>query len=120
MHIRSILLATLATGTLFALGCGKSDTGDTQTTSSGGPAEAVATNDGWWCNEHGVPEGECGLCDQKVAAAMKTKGDWCREHNRPESQCFICHPDFKARFAAQYEARYGKAPPEPEGDEKRS
>ncbi len=117
MHIRSLTLcvAVIATAGLFSTGCGKTEDRGAASTSSPEPA-AVAANDGWWCSEHGVPEGDCGLCDQKVAAAMKAKGDWCREHDRPESQCFICHPDFKARFAAQYEARYGKAPPEPVGD----
>ena len=66
---------------------------------------------GWWCGEHGVPEHQCGLCDPKVAAALKKKGDWCTEHDRPDSQCFICHPEHEAKFAALYEAKYGKAPP---------
>ncbi len=66
---------------------------------------------GWWCNEHGVPEDVCGLCDKKLAARFKADGDWCREHDRPESQCFVCHPDYEAKFAAQYEAKYGKHPP---------
>ena len=46
------------------------------------------SGDGWWCDEHGVPETECGLCDAKAAAAFKKKGDWCKEHDRPDSQCF--------------------------------
>lgn len=69
---------------------------------------------GWWCDEHGVPEAECGLCDAKVAAAFKKKGDWCKEHDRPDSQCFICHPEKLEEYAAKYEAKYGKKPPKPE------
>jgi hypothetical protein len=65
----------------------------------------------WWCAEHGVPEEECGQCSAKVAAALRKKGDWCDEHDRPDSQCFVCHPEYEAKFAARYEARYGKAPP---------
>ena len=69
---------------------------------------------GWWCNEHGVPEGVCAQCGSKVAAEFQKKGDWCKEHDRPDSQCFKCHPELQAKFAAQYEAKYGKAPPEPD------
>src|SRR6187401_2468034 len=66
---------------------------------------------GWWCNEHGVPEEVCGLCDSKLAAEFQKNGDWCKEHDRPDSQCFKCHPELQAKFAAQYEAKYGKQPP---------
>ena len=69
---------------------------------------------GWWCDEHGVPEGECGQCNSKVAAEFKKKGDWCKEHDRPDSQCFICHPEKLEEYAAKYEAKLGKKPPKPE------
>jgi hypothetical protein len=72
---------------------------------------------GWWCDEHGVPEEVCGQCSAKVAAECKKKGDWCKEHDRPDSQCFICHPELKAKFAAQYRAKYGKEPPPTEDEE---
>lgn len=72
-------------------------------------------SDGWWCAEHGVPEAECTKCNPKLVADFKKKGDWCKEHNRPESQCFICHPEKEAELAAEYEARYGKKPPKPQG-----
>lgn len=69
---------------------------------------------GWWCDEHGVPEAECALCNAKVAADFKKKGDWCKEHDRPDSQCFKCHPEKLTEFAAKYEAKYGKQPPKVE------
>lgn len=69
---------------------------------------------GWWCNEHGVPEDVCALCNSKVAAEFQKKGDWCKEHDRPDSQCFKCHPELQEKFAAQYEAKFGKRPPTPE------
>ena len=69
---------------------------------------------GWWCDEHGVPEEVCAQCNSKVAADFQKKGDWCKEHDRPDSQCFICHPELEAKFAAQYEAKYGKKPPAPD------
>jgi hypothetical protein len=77
--------------------------------------EAGNSHDGWWCNEHGVPEEECGQCNSKLAADFQKKGDWCKEHDRPDSQCFICHPELETKFSAQYEAKYGKKPPKPQG-----
>lgn len=79
-----------------------------------GKKSAAHDHSGWWCDEHGVPEEVCGLCNSKLAAAFQKKGDWCKEHDRPDSQCFICHPELEAKFAAQYEAKYGKKPPKPE------
>ena len=102
---------------LAVAGCGSS--------ASKPAAEAVSaektsghTHESWWCDEHGVPEEVCALCNDKVAAKMKQDGDWCKEHDRPDSQCFVCHPELKAKFAAQYEAKYGKQPPEPEAEPK--
>lgn len=77
--------------------------------------KAGHSHDGWWCDEHGVPEEICAQCNSKVAADFQKKGDWCREHDRPDSQCFKCHPELQAKFAARYEARFGKKPPTPEG-----
>jgi len=83
------------------------------------PDKAVKDDhSGWWCPEHGVPEKICAQCDASLVADFKKKGDWCAKHNRPESQCFICHPDLEAKFAAQYEAKYGKKPPKREAEEK--
>ncbi len=77
--------------------------------------EAVQIHGGWWCYEHGVPEEQCAMCDIKLAAELREKGDWCDEHNRPDSLCFQCHPENAEKFAALYEAKYGKKPPKPEG-----
>ncbi len=68
-------------------------------------------HDGWWCNEHGVPEDECSLCSSKVAKAAKARGDWCDKHNRAKSICFICDPSLKDKYAAKYVAKFGKEPP---------
>ncbi len=83
---------------------------------AGKVAIAGHTHEGWWCNEHGVPEEVCRQCNPKLVADFKAKGDWCEAHNRPESQCFICHPEKAAEFAALYEAKYGEKPPKPEAD----
>lgn len=74
----------------------------------------VHVHGAWWCDEHGVPEEVCARCNSKVAADFQRKGDWCKDHERPDSQCFVCHPELEARFANQYEAKYGKKPPKPE------
>jgi hypothetical protein len=103
----------LATAIGFA-GCNKATKpipSAAQTTEAG---EEGHSHEGWWCNEHGVPEEICAQCSTKVAADLKAKGDWCEKHDRPESQCFICHPEKEAEFAALYEAKYGKKPPKPE------
>jgi hypothetical protein len=73
----------------------------------------VADNqhEGWWCDEHGIPEEECSMCNAKVAAECKKKGDWCEKHDRAKSQCFLCDPKLKEQYAAKYRAKYGKEPP---------
>jgi|SRR6516165_9276600 hypothetical protein len=75
-------------------------------------------HEGWWCDEHGVPEEVCGQCNVKLAAEFQRKGDWCNDHDRPKSQCFKCDPKLRDRFAAQYRAKYGKEPPPIEDDDK--
>jgi hypothetical protein len=80
-------------------------------------ADAGHKHDGWWCDEHGIPEEVCARCNTKLVANFKAKGDWCKEHDRPDSQCFVCHPEKEAEFAAQYEAKYGKQPPKPANDD---
>ena len=116
---RSLTLTAFVLFLATTIGCAQSAT-DTKATAADPPTESTAAvedahdHSGWWCNEHGVPEEECGLCDAKLAAEMQRKGDWCKEHDRPDSQCFICHPELEATFAARYEAKYGKKPPKPE------
>ncbi len=108
---------------LLAGGCSQSDTkGGAAKDKDKGTAVAKGGDDkkdgdskhsGWWCDEHGVPEGECSMCSAKVAKAFQDKGDWCKEHERAKSQCFICDPKLKEKYVAQYRAKYGKEPPEP-------
>jgi hypothetical protein len=76
-------------------------------------ATKAQAHSGWWCDEHGVPEAECSMCNAKVATECKKKGDWCNEHNRAKSQCFLCDPSLEARYARQYEANTGKKMPVP-------
>ncbi len=78
-------------------------------------AKAQDKHDGWWCDEHGIKEEDCSMCNAKVAKAFQDKKDWCKLHDRAKSQCFICDPKLQERFAVEYTAKFGKAPPEPEG-----
>src|SRR5687768_15665439 len=94
-----VLFAALISFTAF--GCGP--TADKNPVAEKGGPEHVAgeeghSHDGWWCTPHGVPEGECGQCDAKLAAQFQKDGDWCKEHDRPDSQCFVCHPEHEAKF----------------------
>ena len=100
---------------IVAIGCDpKSATTPPAKAETGGPKVAEEEDDhgGWWCNPHGLPEEVCDLCSKKYREAEKKKGNWC-EHDRVKTSCFICTPDAKEKYAREYEARYGKRPPEP-------
>lgn len=109
LTIGKIILSLV--GTTAMLGCSSDNTATP-------PVDATAfdgehDHSGWWCDEHGVPEEVCTRCNAKLVADFKSKGDWCEEHDLPDSQCFIHHPENAAKFAAQYEAKYGEQPPKP-------
>lgn len=107
-------LTTLAVAAAILTGCSDAKTGAVQ--NSDATAATAVDDGGWWCVEHGVPEEECALCDPSLVAKFKEAGDWCTEHNRPESQCFLCSPARFDKFAARYEAKFGKKPPKPSGE----
>jgi hypothetical protein len=93
-------------------GCGGSSGGKPE----GKEVAKEGSGHDWWCDEHGVKESECSMCDKEVAKACKARGDWCDKHNRALSQCFVCKPDLREKFAAEFRAKYGKEPPEPKGN----
>jgi cobalt-zinc-cadmium efflux system membrane fusion protein len=113
-RVRAASFPLVVLGALAISGCGgaKGPEAGKQAMPAADSSSTVAVN---WCVEHGVPEDICGQCNAKVAADCQQKGDWCKEHNRPESQCFLCNPKLADRFAAEYEAKYGKKPPKPDG-----
>jgi hypothetical protein len=110
--VASVVL--LAVVSVITVGCGKEKEKEKVAQVKNG--DKGHDHSGWWCSEHGVPEGICGQCSADAAAECKKKGDWCKEHDRPESQCFVCHPELKEKFAAQYRTKYGQEPPPMEGD----
>lgn len=124
------VLLSLAAFAVFLSGCGQTDNNSGQTKEKGArekPSQVAQAkpddkkghdHSGWWCDEHGVPEAECSMCNAKVAAEYKKKGDWCEKHDRAKSQCFICNPKAKVKYAAVYRAKYGKEPPPTEDEEK--
>jgi hypothetical protein len=70
-------------------------------------------HDGWWCDEHGIPEHICSLCSTEFAEKAKKEGDWCKIHDRAQSQCFKCDPSKYKKFEDMHIAKYGKAPNRP-------
>src|SRR6476660_8301572 len=113
MTFNKLFVSIIVSVSVGMVGCGKAADKKAATTATATTAVAADTHEGWWCNEHGVPEDVCAQCNGKLVADFKAKGDWCTKHNRPESQCFICHPEKEAEFAALYEAKYGEKPPKP-------
>jgi cobalt-zinc-cadmium efflux system membrane fusion protein len=107
----SICVAAMLLSALSCVGCGQSSDKATAIPPVTQASVEGHTHEGWWCDEHGVPEDVCAQCNLKLVAEFKAKGDWCKKHDRPDSQCFICHPEREAEFAAQYEAKFGKKPP---------
>jgi hypothetical protein len=112
----------LLTSAFVLLGCGQSApepvkvTAKTRTEVAGKTADHA---DEWWCEEHGIPEHMCGLCDAKYRAAEKAKGDWCEIHQRLKSQCFKCDPTLYERiFEPKYVEKFGgKKPTRPPASE---
>lgn len=114
-------------------GCGKDDKkgGDAQAKAKddhkdhknhtkGGKTEISKSDtkhDGWWCQEHGVPEELCSLCSDELTAKSKKEGDWCKLHDRAKSQCFKCEPGLYKKYEAMYEAKFGKKPEPPSKEE---
>ena len=113
--MRLVALSLFSTFSLALAGCGQEPVAPpAKADEHAGHDHAGHDHSGWWCAEHGIPEGECAQCNAKLAADFQKNGDWCQMHNRPDSQCFLCHPEHEAKFAAKYEAKYGEKPPKRE------
>lgn len=109
---KSVGFVGLLAFVVFAVGC-QPKTPEKKSSETPTTTVSEHLHEGWWCPEHGVPEGECARCDASLIAGFKEKGDWCDKHDRPDSQCFVCHPENEAKFAERFEAKYGEKPPKP-------
>jgi hypothetical protein len=101
MTRRFLTISFLLVAIAFVLGCQKDAetkpapaAAAEKTAATEKPAVKPGSHEDW-CDEHGVPESQCTLCDPSLAAAFKATGDWCDEHGLPESQCRKCNPDLK-------------------------
>src|SRR6202008_4220815 len=91
--IKWLAMSVVVVVGLTIVACSRSSSSGVAANSSGEKAVAGHDHEGWWCDEHGVPEEVCAQCNTKLVADFKAKNDWCEKHNRPDSQCFICHPE---------------------------
>lgn len=59
----------------------KKDAGTGKKTAQDGDKKG---HEGYWCEEHGVPEEMCSICMSAAEAKnrFKDKGDWCQLHDR--------------------------------------
>jgi len=85
----------LLAAAILVVGCAKKEEAtppkDSKGQAKGIPTTAGPHAAGTWCAEHGVPEDECSMCNDKVHAECKKKGELCDKHpDRAKSQCFIC------------------------------
>jgi len=113
---KAAMLTATMLGAVALVGCGRNGAAGPGSAKSAKAADdALCSTAENWCGEHGIPEDICAQCNANLTAEYKRKGDWCKEHNRPESQCFVCNPKRAEKFARDYEIKYGKKPPKPEG-----
>jgi hypothetical protein len=105
--------AALFAGLVVVVGCGQPTAGDNKGKQVAKADSEEEDGHGWWCDEHGVKEEECSMCQKSVFRKLKPD-EICPKHpDRAKAQCFICNPDRWEKSQADYRARYGKEPPEP-------
>jgi hypothetical protein len=128
----SVLVLLVATLLVSTTGCPKAPNKDGDQQAKAKEKQEVAKKDdgkkdfkaeggheGWWCQEHGVPEEICSLClsDTEVKKRYKDTGDWCKIHERAKSQCFKCEPALYKKYEDMYVAKFGKKPEKPPKEE---
>ena len=115
-----MMSAALLAGLFVVVGCSQKTAENTggdkkgkEVAKAGPKAEKEGDGHGWWCDDHGVVEDECSVCQKAVFTKLK-KDEICPKHpDRAKSQCFICNPELWEKSKATYVAKYGKEPPEP-------
>src|SRR5437868_15317978 len=116
LRLISTLLTVAAVAFVLAgTGCNRKDTKEDRQAKAKrepknekGEGKAVTAHEGWWCEEHGIPEEICSICMSEAAAKkkFKDKGDWCKLHDRAQSQCFKCDPAlYEKNFVPMYVAK---------------
>src|SRR5947208_8229737 len=102
------ILNLVLIGVAVALGCGGQQPADSpkpkpKTVAKADAKEPAAKehdHSDWWCDEHGVPEAECSVCQKEVFKKLKAD-EICPHHpDRAKAQCFICNPELREKFAA--------------------
>ena len=93
-----IAILSVMVVTVLSAGCGVSSNDVAQAAPREHAAHTHAERDPdrLWCNEHGVYEDECTICDPELAAAAEERDPnrlWCNEHGVYEDECTICHPE---------------------------
>jgi hypothetical protein len=122
LRLTSSLL--MVAGVAFALvvtGCNSNDKksdphAKAKTDPKNEKGEVKSAHEGWWCQEHGVPEEICSICMSEASAKKRFKdnGDWCKLHDRAQSQCFKCDPSlYEKVFVPMHVAKTGKKPERP-------
>ena len=109
--------AALLAGLMVMAGCGEKPAENTGGDKKGKDVAKADPKEGdghgWWCDDHGVVEEDCSVCQKAVFTKLK-KDDICPKHpDRAKDQCFVCSPELREKNAAKYRAKYGKEPPEP-------
>lgn len=128
----SVLVLFVATLLVATTGCPRTANKDGDQQAKGKEKQEVTKKDdgkkefkpntkheGWWCQEHGVPEEICSLClpDAEVKKRFKDNGDWCKVHDRAKSQCFKCEPALFKKYEDMYVAKFGNKPEPPPKEE---
>jgi hypothetical protein len=109
-----ILSAALFVGLMVAVaGCGDKPADDKKPNDKPNAGTTPHDHSGWWCDEHGVVEAECSMCQKKVFARLKPS-ELCPKHpDRAAAQCFICNPELWEKSKAVHVAKVGAEPPMP-------
>lgn len=110
-----LLIAVVAVFSTASVGCKKPE--DKVVAKKDDSKKPAVKHEGYWCQEHGIPEAICSLCSDEVAEKHKKAGDWCKIHDRALSQCFKCDPSKYKKFEQMYVDNFGKKPEPPPEEE---
>ncbi|MEC7524196.1 MAG: efflux RND transporter periplasmic adaptor subunit [Myxococcota bacterium] len=87
-HLQSWLAACLS---FSVAACGPAESGSPE------PERRASRDPDAMCEEHGVLEAVCTLCNPALVPVFRARGDFCEAHELPESVCPVCHPEAGGR-----------------------